>query len=110
MKKSGSQLGTCVGFVLIFIILVTPALAQRRVQENAGVKASAVNHGFPTDWSARHVILTGDNPYSTLAAGFQEPRYVYNRVQRMVAIENARRHRRRTRKPPIKVDWAVSLE
>jgi len=111
MKMSGTQLGVCACFVLILIIiLVSPVLAQSRTQERAGVRASTANHGFPTDWSARHLVLTGDSSSSVLAAGFQEPRHVYNRVRRLVAIENARRHWRRTRKPPIKVDWAVSLE
>ena len=65
--------------------------------------------GYPQDWSFRHLIMTGDGGKDPLSTGSREPRHVYNRVMREVAIEEGRRHPRRPRHA-MKVDWAVSLE
>ena len=66
--------------------------------------------GYPSDWSARHVVLTGVNADKALTQGLHDPRHVYNMVQRMVAIRNSNRRARRRVKSTFQVDWAVSLE
>ena len=91
--------------------LVAPAAAQDpAVEENSRAQSAEAPHGFPTDWSSRFVVMTGDDPAAALAAGINEPRHVYNLVRRMVAIDNARHQATSPRRQPVKVDWAVSLE
>ena len=73
--------------------------------------AERVHYGYPSDWSGRHLILTGNDADKALAEARHDPRHVYNMVQRMVAIRNQNRVARRpVKKPAIQVDWAVSLE
>ncbi len=73
--------------------------------------SSASTHfGYPTDWSSRHVVLTGDDSDAALSAARKDPRHVYNLVKRRAAIEAARQRWRRRRRNAIKVDWSVSLE
>jgi hypothetical protein len=64
--------------------------------------------GYPQDWSSRHLLMPGMHPEQVLKAGEHDPRYVYNMVMRQVAIQNLRHPVRR--KPPVKIDWSVSLE
>jgi hypothetical protein len=65
--------------------------------------------GYPQDWSSRHLLMPGTRAGEVLAAGERDPRHVYNRVMRQVAVRNGRRviptPRRR-----MKIDWSVSLE
>lgn len=65
--------------------------------------------GYPQDWSSRHLVMPGVRQQDVLAAGDKDPRYVYNTVMRMVAVDNLRHH---VNLPPrkTKIDWAVSLE
>ena len=65
--------------------------------------------GYPQDWSSQHLLLPGMRAEQILRAGDHDPRYVYNMVMRLVAIENTRRPLPRPRRH-IKIDWAVSLE
>jgi hypothetical protein len=105
--------------VLAMSIAVTP-LAQARAAESVSDSSAqpAKHHGFPVDWSSRHVMITGNSPVAALKAGLSDPRHVYSQVRRMVAVRNTKlsreRERERPRKRPFrrlpKVDWAVSLE
>jgi hypothetical protein len=96
---------------LLVVVLVVPALGQARAEtERAAGGDSAGSHlGYPQDWSSRHVVLTGQNASDPLAAGSREPRHVYNRVMRQIAIEQAKHGPRRPRRA-LRLDWAVSLE
>jgi hypothetical protein len=74
-----------------------------------------VHLGYPQDWSAHHVLLTGNDSTTALISGIHEPRHVYSMVSRMVAERNERmrfgpRFPRAPRKNAVKVDWSVSLE
>jgi hypothetical protein len=64
--------------------------------------------GYPRDWSSPHLLMPGVRAEDVLAASAHDPRYVYNRVMRQLAMERARRGVRPSRRP--KIDWAVSLE
>jgi hypothetical protein len=72
--------------------------------------------GYPMDWSSRHLVMPGMRPEDVLKAGDRDPRYVYNMVQRQVAVDNLRPWLPIPRDPrPIherkpRIDWAVSLE
>jgi hypothetical protein len=97
--------------VTLYVALVTPSLAQSpSADQDSGAQSPEASHGFPTDWSSRFVVMTGEDPAAALAAGVNEPRHVYNLVRRMVAIDNARRQAATPRRQPVKIDWAVSLE
>ncbi len=97
--------------IALFFAALTPGLAQSSsADQDSSAPSDQASHGLPTDWSSRFVVMTGDDPDAALAAGVDEPRHVYNLVRRMVAIDNARRWSTTTRRQPVKVDWAVSLE
>lgn len=73
--------------------------------------ASKTHSGFPTDWSSRHLVLSGNSSSKALAASRTEPRHVYNLVRRMAAERNERERREHhRRRRAIHVDWSVSLE
>jgi hypothetical protein len=82
--------------------------AEKSAGGQSGKTATRV--GYPTDWSARQLVLTGKSAPKALSAGKAEPRHVYNLVRRMVAERNERERHRHRRRNAIKVDWSVSLE
>jgi len=92
-------------------LLLTAALCTvSSVRANAADEASNATHlGYPSDWSSRHIVMTGDDTSAALKAARTEPRHVYNMVKRREALAAAHRGRRR-HKSAIKVDWSVSLE
>jgi hypothetical protein len=93
------------GFLLCFL-----AFAQEQPNDIDPASQPGRPHlGFPQDWSAPHLVMTGHNASAVLGAARGEPRHVYNMVQRMIATEGPRRTMS-GKKTPIKVDWAVSLE
>lgn len=61
--------------------------------------------GYSQDWSSRHLVMPDTR--GVLPALKRDPRYVYNQIRRQVAIENGRMS---APAPPMKIDWAVSLE
>lgn len=91
--------------------LLGVSIAQMRDRDTQDKQADMTQPhlGYPQDWSFRHLVMTGDGENDALSSGAGEPRHVYNRVMRQIAIEAARRHPRRP-KHAMKVDWAVSLE
>ncbi len=98
------------GLAACCFALLTVAAHGASQQTSPSESSEPVHLGYPSDWSARHVILTGADADKILAQGLHDPRHVYNTVQRMVAVRNASRTVRRRVKPTLKVDWAVSLE
>lgn len=96
--------------VVLLVASVRFSSAQRPAGQNSSVQLTRARQGFPTDWSSRFVVMTGDDPSTALAAGAHDPRHVYNLVRRMVAVDNARRYTARPRSRPVNIDWAVSLE
>jgi hypothetical protein len=97
---------------LLLLTLVVQAWGQgreQRAERETDRDGAPVHLGYPQDWSSRHLIMTGEGAKDPLWAGSREPRHVYNRVMRQVAIEAAKRHPQRPKRP-VKVDWAVSLE
>jgi hypothetical protein len=114
MQIGKARLGAYL-LLLLGLNLLSPAFAQRQMREAVHSVAddsadTGVNRGFPTDWSSRHVIFAGGNTSSVLVAGFHDPRHVYNKVQRMVALRNIRRRGPAPRRAAPQVDWSVSLE
>lgn len=96
-----------IGCTLALVVIHAQTASQPTATEQSGEP----HLGYPWDWSARHVVLTGMDADKALAQGLHDPRHVYNMVQRMVAIQNSTRTaRRHGKKPSIQVDWAVSLE
>ena len=94
----------------MLIALAAVVHAQTRDRDTLENGEAARPHlGYPQDWSSHHLVMTGDRGQDPLSAGSREPRHVYNRVMRQVAIEAAKHHPKRP-KHAIKVDWAVSLE
>jgi hypothetical protein len=93
------------------LTIVPLALGQDAHPSNEQKTAEAASQplGYPQDWSARHLVLSGDDPLGPLSPAWREPRHVYNRVMREEAIREHRRHPIRRRRA-IKVDWSVSLE
>src|SRR5579862_4161702 len=94
---------------LVALLAAVHAQSQDRETLQRDADTTQPHLGYPQDWSSRHLMMTGDGGKDPLSAGSREPRHVYNRVMRQVAIEAARRHPRQP-KHNIKVDWAVSLE
>jgi hypothetical protein len=101
-------------FLSLTLATAFPALyAQTDQRESAakdGASANRPHLGYPQDWSSHHLLMTGDSGKDPVSAGSREPRHVYNRVMREVAIESEKRHRRKRPNHHIKVDWSVSLE
>jgi hypothetical protein len=94
-------------------ILLVPSPAQQTSESRSEIRDASgqvKSLGYPQDWSARHILLTGRDSASVQRAGVQEPRQVYNLVRRMVAERNLRRGIRSRRWRSMKVDWSVSLE
>jgi hypothetical protein len=92
------------------LLLGIPLSGQTRMEGTSPGDASdeQAHLGYPQDWSSRHLLMPG-TPEDLLAAGERDPRYVYNKVMRQVAVEKFRHRLRRPRRP-MKIDWAVSLE
>ena len=93
------------------LLLGIPLSGQARID---GVSPDERSHeqshlGYPQDWSSRHLLMPGTRADDVLAAGEREPRHVYNKVMRQVAVENLRRRIPHPRRQ-MKIDWAVSLE
>jgi hypothetical protein len=94
-------------------VLLVSSRAQQRVRSSSEVRNASdqFDHlGYPQDWSARHLLLTGSESASVQRAGVHEPRQVYNLVRRMVAEDNLGRGIGPPRIRSMKVDWSVSLE
>src|SRR3979411_651182 len=75
-------------------VLSVSLLAQQSTQNSTMVRDASdqpKHLGYPQDWSARHLLLTGTDSTSALRAGVHEPRHVYNLVRRLVAEQNVRR-------------------
>ncbi|HLH08695.1 MAG TPA: hypothetical protein VKW78_15760 [Terriglobales bacterium] len=102
-------LAVCCG---ISVAVVSPMYAASDSDATQVKSTVPVHYGYPSDWSARHLILGGNDADKALAKGQHDPRHVYNLVQRMLAVQNSNRVARRPRKAPpaVQVDWAVSLE
>ena len=97
-------------FCLALLVLVSTC-ALTYAAEVSSQAANKPHSGFPTDWSSRHLILSGKSSTKALAASKTEPRHVYNLVRRMAAERNQRERRgRHSRRRAIHVDWSVSLE
>ena len=106
-----SNFSRAVLLAFVLVALVQPAPAQSAADNESREQTAAPHYGYPIDWSSHYVVMTGDDPAATLAAGEKEPRHVYNLVRRMTAMRNAERATGgRPRKKPLKIDWAVSLE
>ena len=103
--------GFCVA-VGLFLLSISLCGQEGAARTPQGASKRPTHLGYPQDWSSRHLVITGTRTEDASVAGARDdPRHVYNQVMRRVAMENARRgkkrhpHRRR-----IKIDWAVSLE
>jgi len=98
--------------LLMSLVVASPTTARSAADDDdPNAETTAPHYGLPIDWSSHYSVMTGDDPEAALAAGVREPRHVYNLVRRMVARQNAGRGIVvLPRKPPLKVDWAVSLE
>jgi hypothetical protein len=73
-----------------------------------------IHYGYPQDWSSTHLLMPGLSMPATrtediLAAGDQDPRYVYNLITRQAAFQRYNPGVNQFR-PRTKIDWAVSLE
>ena len=93
-------------------------------QADSQVEGSpVVNLGYPQDWSSRFLLMPGTSATAAVAAGSRDPRYVYNMVRRLSAIESQRKAEAEfaigilgpkppvsTRRRKMHIDWAVSLE
>src|SRR5579871_1606299 len=100
-----------VSILAVCCFALSATAAQGASQPASASESNEPAHlGYPSDWSARHIVLTGANADKALAQGLHDPRHVYNIVQRMVAVRNSTRVARRRVKPTLQVDWAVSLE
>lgn len=100
------------GIMGLLLSIAVPAWEQDRPALTIEPKSSqdtAEHLGYPQDWSARHMILTGEDPLGPDSPAWREPRHVFNRVMREEAIREQHRHPIR-RHRAMKVDWAVSLE
>jgi len=93
------------------LLLGVPLQGQAGTERIAGASTDEeqTHLGYPQDWSSRHLLMPGTRAEDVLGAGARDPRHVYNMVMRQVAVENARRNKRRHSRA-IKIDWAVSLE
>ncbi|HEX6504006.1 MAG TPA: hypothetical protein VF011_12200 [Terriglobales bacterium] len=97
--------------VLAFVLGLGLAICVAETPAKDTPDQSKPHYGFPTDWSSRQLVLSGNSATAALNAGQKEPRHVYNMVRRMAAVEHRRRHHhRRDEHHAMKVDWAVSLE
>jgi hypothetical protein len=97
-------------FLAVLILSISAFAADNPSQNAAPSKPHA---GVPTDWSARHLVMTGDSVANALDAGDREPRHVYSLSRRMQAFDNLHRPTHPVRRPrPLgrQIDWAVSLE
>jgi hypothetical protein len=93
------------------LLLCLPLLSQAGMETTSPDDAShePTHLGYPQDWSSRHLLMPGTRSEDVLAAGAHDPRYVYNRVMRQVAVEKSRPRIRRLPHHTA-IDWAVSLE
>jgi len=93
------------------LLLGLPLLGQAGMETaSKGDASHELTHlGYPQDWSSRHLLMPGTRAEDVLAAAAHDPRYVYNRVMRQVAVEKSR-HEIRRRPHRTEIDWAVSLE
>jgi hypothetical protein len=91
--------------ILGLMMTIGVSLAAQSVDD---ARQEPVHLGYPQDWSSRHLLMPGMHAEQVLKAGEKDPRYVYNMVMRQVAISNLRHPVKR--KPPVKIDWSVSLE
>ena len=109
------------GVVSTVVMCGLLAVAEFAEGPSADTQSNQPTHlGYPQDWSARNVVLTGKDTSTALVEGSQEPRHVYNMVRRMVAERNQRgrerdprdfgRLQKQRRNGAINVDWSVSLE
>jgi hypothetical protein len=101
------------GFLLLGIPLSGQAGTEKTSPaDQSNVPSNGQTHlGYPQDWSSRHLLMPGMRAENVLAAGDRDPRYVYNMVMRQVAMERFRPRRHRPQpQPPMRIDWAVSLE
>lgn len=93
---------------LAFLGLMMTIGVSLAAQSVDDARQEPVHLGYPQDWSSRHLLMPGMHAEQVLKAGEKDPRYVYNMVMRQVAISNLRHPVKR--KPPVKIDWSVSLE
>ncbi|HXZ79207.1 MAG TPA: hypothetical protein VEG30_04700 [Terriglobales bacterium] len=100
-----------IGLLSLLILLGSTAMGQPgpghvRVDDESAEHAHHL--GFPEDWSSRHVVMTGNLASEAIAAGWKEPRHVYNMVRRQMADEAGAPVI--SSKNAVRIDWAVSLE
>ncbi|HEX8815255.1 MAG TPA: hypothetical protein VF753_07130 [Terriglobales bacterium] len=74
--------------------------------------------GFPVDWSSRHVIYAGVGSVDQRVAAMRDPRFYFNWLRQVQAMNNARRVYSRgpgelpipiNRRRKFRVDWAMPL-
>jgi hypothetical protein len=93
------------------LLLGLPLLGQagRETASPSDASHEPTHLGYPQDWSSRHLLMPGTRAEDVLTAAAHDPRYVYNRVMRQVAVEKSRPGIRRL-PHHTEIDWAVSLE